>query len=218
MTETEWHTFLSDYSDELLHSGDLLSYANVSNHARHSRWLGFPPATASEINAAEDRLKQNLPPSLRNFYLVTNGWMLCGYSIYDIQPVNEVNWLAVSQRQLFDLLFEHRETMDVFEGLHDQLAALQAMQPSNLRNAAPEMDAYWYEQSIRPCRSLVLNKRGDAAFWMLDPGQRDAKNEWSAGFWASWEPGARWGLNSFADLLKAERDSFRETIRKLRTG
>ncbi|MCX5097256.1 SMI1/KNR4 family protein [Streptomyces sp. NBC_00365] len=36
-------------------------------------WLGFAPASEVEVAAAEARLGRRLPPSLREFLLVTNG-------------------------------------------------------------------------------------------------------------------------------------------------
>ncbi|RUT03955.1 hypothetical protein DSM106972_048690 [Dulcicalothrix desertica PCC 7102] len=57
--------------------------------------MGYSPASESQILAAEQRIGKSLPPSLRTFYSVTNGWRTTGLCIYDILPVEEIDWLQV---------------------------------------------------------------------------------------------------------------------------
>jgi hypothetical protein len=75
----------------------------------------------------------------------------------------------------------------------------------------PDSDAeFWYEQGVRVRRSLVLNRFGDDAYWMLDPQTRTVDGEWAGGRCSSWEPGMNWCAESFADLMIQERKTFLE--------
>jgi hypothetical protein len=145
----------------------LLQRANIPEAAREAGWLGYAPASEAQITAAEDRLQRKLPPSLRSFYGVTNGWMLAGNSIFDILPVDQIDWLSHSHPQLFDLLasdLDNRPNPDTPPGPDTDLD-----------------DEFWYEQGVRVRRCLVLNRRGDDALWMLDPETRTVGGEWPGG-------------------------------------
>jgi cell wall assembly regulator SMI1 len=39
-----------------------------------SGWLGLPPASDAEIDHLEQRLRRTLPPSFRQYLMVSNGW------------------------------------------------------------------------------------------------------------------------------------------------
>ncbi|MEH1163883.1 SMI1/KNR4 family protein [Micromonospora sp. CPCC 205539] len=56
-------------------------------------WLGFPPATPGQIADAEERLGRRLPPSLRAFLLITDGWKDAGAFIYRLAGTAELDWL-----------------------------------------------------------------------------------------------------------------------------
>jgi hypothetical protein len=77
----------------------------------------------------------------------------------------------------------------------------------------PDLDSdaeFWHEQGVRVRRSLVLNRLGDEALWMLDPETRTLDGEWAGGRFAAWEPGMKWYANSFAHLMIDERKTFLE--------
>lgn len=57
-------------------------------------------------------------------------------------------------------------------------------------------------------RSLAISSWGDAAIWLLDPGEQDAQGEWAGGCWASWNPGMEWRATSFAQLMERELEDF----------
>ena len=89
MTTHEWKSFLKLYSRELLSydwSDTLRMFAShgaaISEEARRTQWLGYLPASEAAIEAAEQRLGRRLPPSLRAFYEVTNGWGMTGSFIF----------------------------------------------------------------------------------------------------------------------------------------
>jgi hypothetical protein len=56
-------------------------------------WLGFAPASAEQVTAAERRLGCVLPPSLRSFLLMTDGWTYAGSFIYRLAGTAELAWL-----------------------------------------------------------------------------------------------------------------------------
>jgi hypothetical protein len=196
VTDSQWHTFLTQYSLELLADDRLLQRANVENAAREAKWLGCPPASEAQISAAEDRLQRELPPSLRSFYRVTNGWLLAGYSVFGIQPVEQIDWMSRSQPQLFEML---KSDLDDHPD------------PNVPPYPDPDSDAeFWYEQGVRVRRSLVLNRLGADALWLLDPETRRVDGEWAGGRFAAWEPGMKWYATSFAQLMIEERRTFLE--------
>ena len=84
MNVEQWRKFLNPYSIELLNDD---SEIEVSQEVYQSQWMGYQPATETQIVEAEKRLGVSLPNSLRNFYLVTNGWRETGHFIYDILPL-----------------------------------------------------------------------------------------------------------------------------------
>lgn len=190
MNIEEWRKFLENYSAELLED-EIVAY-EVPEEVHLSKWMGFSPASESQILAAEQRIGKSLPPSLRNFYSVTNGWRTTGLCIYDILPVEEIDWLQVCDDHLYELALDAENNND--EGWTNEKFR----------------DDYRYEQGTRVKRSLVISSWGDAAVWLLDPEEKDAHGEWSAGRWASWNPAMEWLTASFAELMLQEFESFLE--------
>jgi hypothetical protein len=56
------------------------------------QWTGRPPATPAAIAATEARLGFTLPPSVRAFYELTNGFGDLGPHIPEIRPVEQIDW------------------------------------------------------------------------------------------------------------------------------
>ncbi|MEV4397392.1 SMI1/KNR4 family protein [Nonomuraea sp. NPDC049607] len=56
-------------------------------------WLGTAPASEAEILLHEERLGLSLPPSYREFLLVTNGWDVESFTSLHILPIAEAGWL-----------------------------------------------------------------------------------------------------------------------------
>ena len=120
---------------------------------------------------------------LSNFYFVTNGWRETGYFIYDILPVEKVDCLRIRDSHLYDIACRAEKRQDI---------------PDN----------YYYEQGTQVKRSLAISSEGDAAIWLLDPGEQDAQGEWAGGCWASWIPGMEWRATSFRQLIELELEDF----------
>jgi HEAT repeat protein len=149
--------------------------------------MGYRPASERAIAEAERRLGTTLPPSLKTFYRVTNGWRAIGYSIYGIRPVQKLEWLRTADPDLYGI-------------------ACEAESPSPGEPA--HMRAHHFEQGTRVKRSLLISSGGDAALLLLDPETRDARGEWAGGQWAAWSPGMEWSATSFAGLLRHEKEGF----------
>ena len=180
MNIEQWQQFLKRYSIELLAED---SEIEVDRQAYQNQWMGYEGATETQIIEAEKRLGTTLPNSLRNFYLVTNGWRETGYFIYDILPVEEIDWLRIRDSHLYDIACRAEKRQDI---------------PDN----------YYYEQGTQVKRSLAISSEGDAAIWLLDPGELDAQGEWAGGCWASWIPGMEWRATSFRQLIELELEDF----------
>ncbi len=190
MRPEDWRAFLERYSRDLLECPDVT--VGLPPEALDSAWLGFPPATDAEISETEDRLGRSLPPSLKTFYSVTNGWRTTGLFVWNILPVEGLGWLKDREPQLFELAEMAEGTPGPFKN-----------DPGDVR-----LDEYRYEQGTRVKRSLILNSEGDASTWLLDPEEQTSDGEWAAGRWSSWNPAMQWRAPSFAELMIREHQSF----------
>jgi hypothetical protein len=106
LTVFEWREFLRSYSSEFLDSSYLRAAEAegraqwmVSDVQREAGWLGYEPASADAILAAERRLGVRLPPSYRNFLLASNGWSTMAYSL-DLLKVEEIGWFGELEPEL----------------------------------------------------------------------------------------------------------------------
>jgi hypothetical protein len=183
MEARDWHPFLERYSRELLATDD--PRIEIPHEARSSGWMGYTPATDAAIQAVESRLGRRLPPSLRSFYSVTNGWRATGFFIWDVLPVEGLAWLRDRDPHLYELACKAEAAPGPFK-----------KDPGGSR-----LREYRREQGTRVKRALVVTSVGDSARWLLDPGSEAHSGEWPGGRWASWNPAMDWTAESFADLM-----------------
>jgi hypothetical protein len=203
MNQTEWREFLKLYSKEFLsydwsHTTGIHSShgAKISDEARRAGWMGFEPASEEAISAAENRLERRLPASLRTFYSVSNGWGMTGSFIFDVLPVEKIGWLKHRDNSQDALLYKMAcENETIWSASFKE-------NPSEAR-----WDRARLEQGTMVKRSLVISSWGDAAIWLLDPGDQPHSGEWPGGSWASWNPAMDWTAESFADLMRHELES-----------
>jgi hypothetical protein len=181
-----WKSFLKRFSDELLETDDLDLWYKVPDEARESRWMGLAPATEEQLKAAERRLGVTLPPSLRTFYAVSNGWRTTGHFAHDFFPVEEIGWLRDLKPYLFELASETEATPGPFQN-----------DPGDER-----LRQYREEAGTRVKRSLVVNGHGD--LWLLDPGPEPHAGEWPATCWDESCPEFSWDVQNFAQLMAEE--------------
>ena len=183
MDAEQWRPFLKRWSGEWIAAHDPENDRPLDEAVVRDGWLGFAPAAEEEIAAAEARLGVSLPPSLREFLAVTNGWRDAGHFIYQLAGTAELGWLRDLDPSWID---SFGAAMD--EGLDEE-------------------DEYG---GVTPMlrRALQLSLDGDVAVMFLDPGDVDADGEW-AGYWlASWAGEGPRRSGSFYDLMYRQYKSF----------
>ncbi|MGW9047405.1 SMI1/KNR4 family protein [Streptomyces lydicus] len=184
MDHEEWRPFLKLWSEEWIIGHDPERDAPLHDDVVRDGWLGFAPASADEMVAAEARLARTLPPSLRAFLLTTNGWRDAGNFIYRLAGTSELAWLADTD--------EGSSWIDAYSDTE----------------FADEDDDEEPEGDIL-ARSLCLSLEGDAAVMLLDPEDVDERGEW-AGYWlASWSGRGPERFGSFYELMRHQYTSFR---------
>ncbi|WP_336050176.1 SMI1/KNR4 family protein [Streptomyces sp. CA2R101] len=183
MNREQWRPFLTRWSEEWILGHDPERDAPLDDEVIRDGWLGFAPASADEVAAAEARLGRGLPPSLREFLLTTNGWRDAGTFIYRLAGTSELAWLADSDENS-GWIDAYRETEFADEDEGEE----------------PEGEIL--------ARALRLSLDGDAAVMLLDPADVDARGEW-AGYWlASWSGRGPQRFDSFHDLMCGQYASF----------
>ncbi|MEU0703352.1 SMI1/KNR4 family protein [Streptomyces bacillaris] len=106
-TPEEWRDFLQRYSelyvkthadeDEL---GDLLDEDQMEalEQGGHVElWLGEVAAEEEALAAAEERLGVRFPPSLRGFFLASDGWRRVDDHVDGVHPCGRVVWMRDSE-------------------------------------------------------------------------------------------------------------------------
>lgn len=183
---TAWRPFLGQWSEEWVSAHDPENDQPLAEEVVRDTWLGFTPASEAEVAAAEARLGRRLPPSLREFLLVTNGWRDAGNFIYRLAGTAELEWLRDT---------DDRTWIEVWEGLAED-------------DVEEDEEAFGVEEAKVLARSLRLSLEGDAAVMLLDPGDVDEDGEW-AGYWlASWSGEGPQRYGSFRDLMHRQWVSF----------
>jgi hypothetical protein len=90
MDRAGWKPFLKRWSEEWYRANpDECPDGQVPPDA----WLGFPPASPDEVADLERRLGRRLPPSYREFLLVTNGWRHAGPFVWRLSNTSEIGWM-----------------------------------------------------------------------------------------------------------------------------
>ncbi|MEU5028641.1 SMI1/KNR4 family protein [Streptomyces milbemycinicus] len=187
MNREQWRPFLQQWSKEWIDSHDPEKDRELDEAVVRDRWLGFAPASEEEIAAAEARLGCTLPPSLREFLAVTNGWRDAGCFIYRLAGTAELEWLADSDRSY---LIE----------IYDELA----------EGEEEEEDADVINEGQVLRRSLLVALDGDAADIFLDPGDVNERGEWTAYWLASWSGNGLEPFDSFYELMYDQYKSFHD--------
>jgi hypothetical protein len=106
VTAEQWRAYLTEYSDWYLRVtgltvddvGDydprLPELNPVTRQQVSARWLGHEPASEEAIAAAEERLGVRLPPSLRGFLLVSDGWGPVSEWTDALLPCDQLDWFS----------------------------------------------------------------------------------------------------------------------------
>ena len=107
VTRADWEQYLRGYSADVLTDATDDELQRYTAEQRERRWLGTAPATDDEITAEESRLGLQLPPGLRTFLSLSNGWSHIGPFVYELLPVQRLDLLPrTDQAWLLDCTFE----------------------------------------------------------------------------------------------------------------
>jgi hypothetical protein len=102
---TGWKPFLNRWSEEW-------QIANPAEEPDADPWLGFPPASPEEVETLERRLGCVLPPSFREFLLVTNGWRNAGNFVWQLRNSDEIGWMRDLDPFMAELYDEEDDNAD----------------------------------------------------------------------------------------------------------
>lgn len=112
MEREAWKPFLKRWSEEWLAVHDVEPRSAFEEPVTDD-WLGFPPASAEQVAAAEERLGCVLPPSFREFLLVTDGWRDAGSFVSQLRGTGDLGWLRDLDPmwgEIYDGLYDERRT------------------------------------------------------------------------------------------------------------
>ncbi|GGP33096.1 SMI1/KNR4 family protein [Streptomyces melanogenes] len=159
MRRYEWRPFLERWSAERADVYDAEHETRDGDRDAHAaRWLGFAPANEERLAALEQRIGLALPPSLRSFLQVTDGWRYPGHFVYLLAGTERIDWCGDAHGLSKDLLEELGEDADDEE----------------VREAG-----VW-------ARSLQLAVESDMVDVLLDPDDVDEHGEWAVYTYAAW--------------------------------
>ncbi|MFC9943954.1 SMI1/KNR4 family protein [Streptomyces pratensis] len=106
-TPDGWRVFLERYGelyvkvradgDELVDLLDDDQLEALDRGERVESWLGEAPAREEALVASEERLGVRFPPSLRGFFLASDGWRLLDGWVDGIHPCGRVVWMRDSE-------------------------------------------------------------------------------------------------------------------------
>ncbi|MEU2741874.1 SMI1/KNR4 family protein [Streptomyces sp. NPDC007095] len=186
---TTWRPFLEQWSAEWIAGHDPDKDAPLAQEVVRDAWLGFAPASEAEVAAAAPRLGRRLPPSLREFLLVTNGWRDAGNFIYRLAGAAELEWLRDT---------DDRTWIEVWEDLAED----------DVEEDEDGEEAFDVQEAKVLARCLRLSLEGDAAVMLLDPDDVDVDGEWAAYWLASWSGEGPERYGSFHGLMRRQWVSF----------
>lgn len=178
MERSEWRPFLERWSAEWIAAHDPEKDGPLDPEVVRDGWLGFGPAAEKDVAAAEERLGRRLPPSLREFLLVTDGWRDAGCFVYRLAGAAELAWL--------------RETGDA-----SWIDAYGGWSSNGVDDNGDLLR-----------RSLRLSLRGDVCVMFLDPEDVDEHGEWAGYWLSSWSGEGPRRHGSFRELMNDQYASF----------
>ncbi|MEU7728066.1 SMI1/KNR4 family protein [Streptomyces sp. NPDC040724] len=175
MMRFEWRPFLERWSGEWADAYDPEHDGLPgAEDRRAARWLGREPADEAGIAAAEARLGVTLPPSLRSFLAVTDGWHHAGTFVWRLAGCEDLGWCGDP---------------------HD-------MRGVWLDGAGDDADEDLVRAAGLWSRSLQLSAESDMVDVLLDPEDVDERGEWAVYTWAPWRASPPERLPSFRHFME----------------
>jgi hypothetical protein len=187
-----WKSLLSNVSETLLLGDDLQDEFKGEG----LNWLGYEGASEEEIANTERRLNTSLPPSYKEFLKVSNGFKQLNCFVWNILPVDKIDWLEKFEPTLFDLY--STEFKDAFNPTDEEYFVYGEKQKST---------DFRSEYLIN---SLAVSEWGDAAMLLLNPKVKFG-DEWEAWMFATWHLGPI-RYKSFEELMQEEYSSYLELL------
>ncbi|MDI2131335.1 SMI1/KNR4 family protein [Yinghuangia seranimata] len=193
-----WRDLLQRWSDEwldpVLHEQE--RGEPFTDEVRQARWLGTTGASVRDVQALEERLGSELPPSYRQFLLVSDGWLDTTESIERILPTREVGWTRDLDPELVTAWTDGYGDAGARVGDEEYLVYGEAQSTVSL----------WPEY-LR--HTLKISHTPDATdVYLLNPHVMTPDGEWEAWYLAHWLTGAV-RYRSFWDLMNGEYVRFR---------
>jgi len=179
-----WQLILTQISETLIQNEHILQEFREDK----LNWLGFNGASDAEIEMHEDRLKASLPPSYKEFLRVSNGFKQLNAFVWDILPINKIDWLREFDPTLYKLYTTTFK--DSFNATDKEYFVYGKKQ--NTTDFRSEYLA----------NSLAISGWGDASILLLNPSVKFGQ-EWEAWMFATWHLGPI-RYKSFEELMQKE--------------
>lgn len=189
MTESEWQTFLGEFSRELL--ADPTIRGDLPPNVITDGYLGFPPGSENAIAAAEARLGGiRLPPSYRTFLRVSDGWHHTDCFIRRLRPAAGLAWFHEQNQDWIDAYVYPPDESPVTVPDDKYLVYGDAQ------------DCAWFRSEYLQT-ALQISEIGEEEIVLLNPRTVTAEGEWETWFFANWLPGAN-RYRSFQEFMESE--------------
>ncbi|MDF6017019.1 SMI1/KNR4 family protein [Streptomyces sp. JH34] len=128
-TPEEWRVFLERYGelyvkaradgDELVDLLDDDQLEALDRGEGVELWLGEAPAPEEALVASEERLGVRFPPSVRGFFLASDGWTRLDAWVDDVHPCGRVMWMRDSDAgrrvtEMYDSIPGNEDVVQLF--------------------------------------------------------------------------------------------------------
>ncbi|MFD9291146.1 SMI1/KNR4 family protein [Streptomyces sp. NPDC060030] len=128
-TPEEWRVFLERYGelyvkaradgDELVDLLDDDQLEALDRGEGFELWLGEAPAPEEALVASEERLGVRFPPSVRGFFLASDGWTRLDAWVDDVHPCGRVMWMRDSDAgrrvtEMYDSIPGNEDVVQLF--------------------------------------------------------------------------------------------------------
>lgn len=175
-TVEDWRAYLPEYGEVFVRTADEYVRQHLTAEQIETHWLGADPANEGTIAATQQRLGLELPPSLRTFLTVTDGWKGVGGWIDEVVPCAEIDWMRNTDKGA-GLVELYTDAENDEDEPNELLALFQ--------------------------RAVVVAVGED--LWLLDPTEAHPDGEWPAHEFEP-KYGEAEEYRSFADLFHASKE------------
>ena len=187
MADFDWLAFMQNWRKELIASDEYPPFRDSTDPINFDRsWLGYEGASIEAIQVAEARLGIILPPSYKQFLLVTNGWRDTSSFVDKMWSVGEIDWFAMLSKEWVDGWINNPYGTIVVSD-EDYFDYSETQHSVNFRQEYLET-------------ALQISEEGDGSVYLLNPKIINEEGEWEAWYFADWFPGAV-RYPSFQDLM-----------------